>query len=78
MDKFIFSALLYEVYREILYITYNYDKEKLTQNTEYGVSLGKRVARRITLFKDGSKNREYRRDIKRKEKKDRRGGIDIR
>ena len=31
MDKFIFSALLYEVYREILYITYNYDKEKLTQ-----------------------------------------------
>ncbi len=31
MDKFIFSAILYEFYREILYITYNYDKEKLTQ-----------------------------------------------
>ena len=29
MDKFIFSSLIYEVYKEILFITYNYQKEKL-------------------------------------------------
>lgn len=29
MDKFIFSSLLYEVYKEILFITYNYQKERI-------------------------------------------------
>lgn len=51
-------------------VDYEYDKEKLTQNTEYGVSLVKRLKRRITLFRDNRKNRIYKRNIKRNEKKE--------
>ncbi|MCR5741883.1 MAG: hypothetical protein K6G38_05465 [Gammaproteobacteria bacterium] len=32
MDNFIYSALLYEIYKEVLFITYHYQEERITFN----------------------------------------------